>query len=222
MIRYESFEIATYKWGNSDKKALLIHGWEGRAANFGAIVPVLIEKGYEVHSFDSVGHGDSSKKSGTLLDFPRIIMHFLKEKHYDLLLTHSMGSIMTFYALQELQPYQQHKMLVMTTPDTFHERLRQVAKMIGLGEPTVEALIKHIRKNTGFEPLDLNAHDFVKNIQVNEIHFIHDKADSMIPIQFSHDVQQALGKGNVIEIEGTGHFRMLWSEKVLDLLRQLA
>lgn len=44
-IEYKNFRIQKYQWGKQNHKtALLIHGWEGQAGNFAAIVDVLVQK----------------------------------------------------------------------------------------------------------------------------------------------------------------------------------
>jgi pimeloyl-ACP methyl ester carboxylesterase len=65
-------EIAAWRFGNPARDAVvLVHGWGGRGAQLGAFVTPLLEAGYQVITFDHVGHGASD---GTRAS----IVHFLK------------------------------------------------------------------------------------------------------------------------------------------------
>ena len=88
IIRFNKFNIQTYKWGNGTKKALLIHGWGGRASNFGAIIPELTKNNYTVISFDGPCHGESTKKKTSFFpsEYSKLHvkkLHFKKMKCFD-------------------------------------------------------------------------------------------------------------------------------------------
>ena len=58
--------------------------------------------------------------------------------------------------------------------------------------------------------------EFVKSINVKKSLIIHDVNDKVIPISRSKNVHQNWTKSEFMEIEGTGHFRILRTEKVID------
>ncbi|MCA9514468.1 MAG: alpha/beta fold hydrolase [Myxococcales bacterium] len=63
-------ELAVYRWGAERADAplvLLVHGWEGRATQLGALVGPLVAAGYGVVALDLPGHGASG---GVTTDLP--------------------------------------------------------------------------------------------------------------------------------------------------------
>jgi pimeloyl-ACP methyl ester carboxylesterase len=52
--------VQWYRWGEAEKRVLLVHGWGGRATQFAALVPLLLGAGYQVVGYDAPGHGASS------------------------------------------------------------------------------------------------------------------------------------------------------------------
>jgi len=50
---------------------------------------------------------------------------------------------------------------------------------------------------------------------------IHDKFDKVIPIEKTKNVSSFIKNSKLIEIEGTGHFKMLWSKKVVKIIEEL-
>jgi pimeloyl-ACP methyl ester carboxylesterase len=52
-------KVAAWRWGIGPT-VLLVHGWEGRGSQLGALVAPLVEAGLSVVAFDAPAHGDSS------------------------------------------------------------------------------------------------------------------------------------------------------------------
>ncbi len=217
-IQFKKFKIKTYKWGNGNKKALLVHGWGGRASNFGAIIPELIKNGYEVISFDGPCHGDSTKKKTSFFEMSDLVKCFLQKETYDLILTHSMGSVLTFTAMDSLK-YKAKQMIALTTPSKFSEFIGLAVFQFGLTKKSTKLLIKKIKKTaTKYNPMTHKVKDVIKNIEIQNLTFIHDKFDKVVPIEKSKTVNSFFKNSSLIEIEGTGHFKMLWSKKVIQII----
>lgn len=217
-IKFKQFSIATYEWGEGDTVILLVHGWEGRASNFGRIIPLLLKKGYKVRSFDAPSHGNSSQQRVNFFDYIELVKHFLQKQHFQHIMAHSMGSIITIGALAELPSYQLKQLVLLTTPDKLIDYTRNLMNQLGLGIKTEQNLLQLIKKQTGKDPYLLNGSNLCQNIKTERGLFIHDKNDRMLPVVWSKNVQQNLQNTELIEIENTGHFKMLWAETTLDIL----
>ncbi|MEO1711844.1 MAG: alpha/beta hydrolase [Bacteroidota bacterium] len=216
---FQNHQMTRYEWGDGPAKALLVHGWEGRASNFGKIVPMLVKKGYTVTSFDCPGHGQSERTENPFLDFAAMVKQFLQEQSYDLILTHSMGSIITIWGLHDLKlPVQQ--MIVCTTPDTLEDRFAMTVKELGLTDKTQRAMMQLFTTSTGLNPNDLQGNRFAPSLEFEELLFISDVNDKILPLAWTRAVQEAAPGSELLLIEGTGHFRMLWSEQLVELLGQ--
>ncbi len=106
--------------------------------------------------------------------------------------------------------------VLLTTPDKFSERIDDVSQEVGITEAVKNKLIRRLENETNLKVLDLNVSDFVKKINVKKSLIIHDKKDKVIPIQRSKNVHKNWPNNIFEEIEGTGHFPILRTEKVID------
>ena len=77
-------------------------------------------------------------------------------------------------------------------------------------------LIKKLETESGINANTLNVSDFVKKINVIDALILHDKNDKVIPIDRSLNVHNNWPQSKFEEIEGTGHFRILRTDNVLD------
>ncbi len=220
-INFNKFKIKSYQWGNGKKKALLVHGWGGRASNFGAIIPILIENGFQVISFDGPSHGESSKRKTSFFEMADLVKLYLQNNNYDLIMTHSMGSVLAFTAMNSLK-YKAKKMIVLTTPSKFSEFIDLAILKFGLTKETTKLLINKLKKtSTEYNPISHKVKDVINNIEIKDITFIHDISDKVIPLKRSKLVSSYFSNSKFIEIEGTGHFKMLWSKKVIKIVESL-
>ena len=218
-VTFKKFNIASYQWGKGNKTALLVHGWEGRASNFGAIIPMLVKSGYKVISFDAPSHGNSSKHKTNFFDIAELIEVFLKKETYNLVITHSIGSVMTLMAMSKIK-YKGNKLIVLTTPNKFVDYIDHTVTNLGLTTNTKNAFIKLVRNTTVYEPTELQASIFVKNIVIKKALFVHDIDDKVITIENTKKVSTQMSNSQFIEIKNTGHFRILWAEKTLSLIKE--
>ncbi|MCB0840748.1 MAG: alpha/beta hydrolase [Bacteroidetes bacterium] len=106
----------------------------------------------------------------------------------------------------------------MTTPDKFIERIDDVAETVGINDKVKKQLIDRLEKETDQDVSKLNVSEFVQSIHVGKSLIIHDKNDRVIPIDRSKNVHKNWSNSSFKEIEGTGHFRILRTEAVLDMV----
>lgn len=213
---FKSFDIQLYTWKGGDKNILLIHGWEGQAGNFSDLITVLLANGYTVHAFDAPSHGYSSKGKTSLFDFSNLVAALIKKFDTKLLVSHSFGGVATTYALYANQDLLIDKYVMLTTPDKFTERIDDVSEMVGISDNVKKLLIDRLEKETGNSVDILNVSEFVKTINVKKALIIHDKNDKVIPIARSKNVHNNWKQSKFETIEGSGHFRILRTEKVLN------
>src|SRR6478609_3285837 len=73
VVNVQGKKIQCYRWGNSTRTLLVVHGWAGRATQFRRFVKPFVKSGYQVVGFDGPGHGKSDGKKTTLDEFERAI-----------------------------------------------------------------------------------------------------------------------------------------------------
>ena len=215
-LLFKGFDIKLYTWKGGNKKVLLIHGWEGQAGNFSDLIECLREKDYTVYAFDAPSHGFSTMGKTSLFEFTELVGVLIDKYEVSKLISHSFGGVATTYALYENQQFVIEKYVLLTTPDKFIERIDDVCQEVGVTTKVKGLLIKRLENETGQNILSLNVSDFVKSINVKKAFIIHDKDDKVIPVNRSLNVHHNWPQSAFEEIVGTGHFRILRTQKVLD------
>lgn len=214
-IAFREFRIRTYHWSGEGESVLLIHGWEGQAGNFSDLIEKLIAKGFNIHAFDAPAHGYSSKGTTNPIEFSDLVAKLLHELQVDSIISHSFGGVAVSYALFQNPLLSLKKAVLVTTPDRFVDRISDVAQRVGVSDKVQQRLIERLQaENIDVEAF--NVSDFVKSIKVESALILHDKDDRVIPIHQSKNVHSSWPQAQFVEIEGTGHFRILRTPEVLD------
>lgn len=215
-FEFKDFNIKLYKWSGGTKTILLIHGWEGQAGNFSDLIDSLLEKGFTVYAFDAPSHGFSSKGETSLFEFTELVAVLIKRFGVKNLISHSFGGVATTYALFKNQDLVMDNYVMLTTPDKFTERIDDVSEMVGITQKVKNRLIQRLEKENDINVTTLNVSEFVKRMNVKKGLIIHDKNDQVIPISRSKNVQANWANSDFKEITGTGHFRILRTQEVIE------
>ena len=220
-ISFKGFELQLYQWGVENYRSIfLIHGWEGRASNFGSLVPILVEQGYRVISFDGPGHGESSKGSTNMLEFSDFITEMITKFRPNDLISHSFGSITTLHALNRTPDVPISKWLIVTTTFDFNEWIEELKTQFGLPGKMVKKLVELIERKVEFKSEQLNINYLGPRIeQVEQIKMIHSVDDQVISIEDSRRASVPLKAEELVEVDGLGHYRILWSDELKDLIK---
>ncbi len=213
---FKGFDIQTYKWEGGADKVLLIHGWEGQAGNFTDLVLQLVANNFSVYAFDAPSHGFSSKGQSSLFVFIELVAVMIKKMGISKLVSHSFGGVATTYSLFSNKDLSISKYVLLTTPDSFLERIEDISAQIGITVNVKNKLINRLSKDTNFDISSLNVSSFVKAVNVEKALIIHDTNDTVIPIYRAKNVWKNWTACDFKEIEGTGHFRILRTESVIN------
>lgn len=223
---FKGFTIKTYYWkpkssnntkdGDNDKRILLIHGWEGQAGNFSDLIQSLLANGFTVYAFDGPSHGFSSQGSTSLFEFTELVAVMIRRFRIHKLISHSFGGVATTYALYNNPDIAIEKYALITTPDKFSDRINEVAAMIGIADKVKIRLIQKVEAVYNLKVNTLNVSDFVRTINVKKAFIIHDKNDRVIPMQYSKNVHNNWPVSTYKTVEGTGHFRILRTQSVIN------
>jgi len=218
---FGKFTIAEYHWGFGPRRALLIHGWEGRAANFAALVPILVDAGFTVTAFDAPAHGESTRSETTLFDFGKLVTEYLREQRYELFVTHSFGSVPLSFALQQVRSYPVKNMFLITSPNRFSDRVHQVVNQLNFPPKLAEKLLDEFSSRFNVNPRELSVAELGKHIAPLKTLMVHGIDDKVLPIEWSRQVAEKWQNVELVELEDTGHYRILWDQRTQELLHRL-
>ncbi len=217
-VAFKNFELQTYVWGDTAHPTiLLIHGWEGQAGNFGALVEPLLKKQYCVVSYDGPSHGRSSKGNTSMFEMGEVAAFFMDKYQPDHLISHSFGSIASMYGMLENNSLQLKKWLLITTPHNFKDRIQGVADFLGVTDRTIDKVVALVERDQGESIETINVDDYSLRLKDNfqEALLVHSKSDKILPIEDSRKVQKAFAsRARLIELDNLGHYSILWSKEV--------
>ena len=215
VIPFGRFFIQLYHWPGGPQEVLLIHGWEGQAGNFSDLIQSLRQRGYTVRAFDGPGHGFSSQGGTSLFAFSDLVAELITRFRVRKLVSHSFGGVATVYALARHPELVVDRYALLTTPDTFRERIEAVAQQIGITEAVKQRLIRRMEAETGTPADELSVSAYAPQTRVKKALILHDEADRVIPLA---QAQRVAAHWSVCQLEtltGTGHFRLLRNPAVI-------
>ncbi len=208
-----SKKIAVYKWGKGDKKALVVHGWSGRATQMFKIIQALLDAGYTVYSFDAPAHGKSTGSRTMMPEFIKTI-HTIAETYgaFDLVVGHSMGGIASLNVQGAYADFK--KMVVIGTPDSIFNIFHGFVKQLELKPKIAEKLIAVFEKITGKSIFEFHGSHQAEKIDVPVL-VIHDEQDREVPVSDAHNNHKHLKNGKLLITKGLGHNRILKNKDVV-------
>jgi len=219
-VVYKNFKIQKYQWGNpSDKTALLIHGWEGQAGNFAAIVDILVQKKYNVVAFDAPAHGKSSISKTNMFEFAEFLESHFPILKPSLIISHSFGSVNTATIFRNNPGFQLDMWIMVTTPHLFLTRINGISNHFGIKNKAKIELIKRIQNDTNESINQLDMAIYCQELSnVKKAIIVHSKTDKVLPIDGAREVAKAFVKSELIEIDNLGHYSILWSEELKKII----
>lgn len=221
-LTIDHHHIVAYRWGNGSKKALLVHGWEGNGGSLGGLVKILVENNYTVYSFDGPAHGNSSGKMTNAIVFSKTIVELLQKFDIkDFVACHSFGSAATVYGLSKHSNIAIHNLVLLTSPNELKNVLKEFAAVLKINEKQMQHVYREIYNRHHIKVANFKIADFLKKATVHNIHLIHDEKDRIIPLQYSKDILAENPKAILHVVNETGHYRMLWHEKVYSIIREI-
>lgn len=220
-IQYRNGEIQLYRWGKGPRTILLVHGWEGRAGNFGGIIQQLLADDCSIVAFDAPSHGRSDIQPTSMFDFAGCLNHVLKEQSVDAIVAHSFGCVATtvVLGLETKQPLE--KLVMVASPNRFQDRLQQATDLFGLSPKVVNQLRPMLVAQSDHPIFDFSIGDLGTQLNVPERLLLHDKDDQVSLYIWSQEIAEQWAQDEststeLITIQGTGHNRILWDADVIN------
>ncbi|MCB0357514.1 MAG: alpha/beta hydrolase, partial [Bdellovibrionales bacterium] len=129
---YAGKKIATYKYGHSPRKVLLVHGWEGAASDFSHFFKPLKQQHFEVHAIDLPGHGFSSHHQLNAIQAAEIIRRLEIDKGpFCAIVGHSFGAFSSGYAIAQHSEFNNIPFISIGSPNKLAQVLNNFANLVG-------------------------------------------------------------------------------------------
>ena len=202
-----------WSWGEGPT-VLLVHGWNGRATQLGALVEPLVARGYRVVAFDAIGHGDSVGKQSSLPELANCIRQVADELGgVYAVIAHSLGGAATTYALAYGMNVE--RAVFISPPADPREFLRIFGTALGVNGEVRSRVKRRVEKRLGVPMEEMQAFGIARSMRVPLL-VIHDRDDKEVPFQIGRELATTWPGAELILTEGLGHQRILRDPGVTD------
>jgi len=193
---------------------LLVHGWEGRGAQLGALVEPLTSAGFRVVTFDAPGHGDSPGERSSFFHFAEAVeraAHVFGPLHA--IVAHSMGGAVTLWASRTGQLAT--RLVMIAPPLDLRDFTRTFSRALGLPEDVRGRVHRRLGARFGV-PVEAVRAEALAPAMRGALLVVHDDADSEVPIACGEAIARAWPGATLIRTHGLGHRRILRDAATLE------
>jgi pimeloyl-ACP methyl ester carboxylesterase len=199
--------IVVYKYGDSEKKILLVHGWSGRGTQLVKIADALLKSGYSTISFDAPAHGRSPGKQAIMTDFISSIIEIDKQYGpFESAVGHSLGGMTILNAIKK--GLKLNNAIIIGSGDIVEDIIEDFIAKLELEVSYSTSLRLHFEKKYGEKMNNYSAYKAAKEITIPVL-VIHDKEDSEVPVKAGLHIYDHLKNGEILLTKGLGHRKIL-------------
>jgi len=207
--------LAAWSWGEGPV-VLLVHGWAGRGAQLGALVPALVARGRRVVTWDAPAHGDTPGRTTTLAAMAEVVRTVAtRVGPVEAVIAHSFGGAATTIALARGLEV---------------ERVAYVAPLYTIGK-TVDRFVHTLglsrTASTGFQYALAHA-NLASSEELEGRHLVpamttpllvvHDRDDREVPYAEGVATVATWPRARLLTTGGLGHRRVLADPEVVAAL----
>jgi len=205
--------VAAWRWGIGPT-VLLVHGWEGRGSQLGALVAPLVEAGLSVVAFDAPAHGDSPGSRLYLTDHADAIADVVGAiGPVHAIVAHSFGAAAVLLAgARHGIDVSRNVMLApnVLIDDAIHKFARDVA----LDDRDRTSFEQHLIGASGV-PIDALTVEQLAAHRDAALLVVHDRGDREVSTRHGERLATTWPNAQLVLTEGLGHRRILRDDAVI-------
>jgi pimeloyl-ACP methyl ester carboxylesterase len=213
-FRVRGGEVVLHHLGaNTGPRALLVHGWNGAAADWHALAEALVADGFSVAALDLPAHGASPGRVSSLPRFVRGVLE-AHRRHgpFDVWIAHSMGAAAALAALAS-GARAKRLILVGGLADPAGA-LRDLAAAFGLNAAATRAFLEGIEREERMPLSEVDALRNARTVQASTL-IVHDRDDRVVPVEHGRRLAAALPGAQLFQTSGLGHRRILSDDTIV-------
>ena len=217
----ENLEAIAHIQGNKNHpKIVLIHGWSGRATQFYAMVPPLVEIGFCCISLTAPAHGELKGKYTHMLQFADSLLEAERKwGPFDIAIGHSIGGLACMNAIR--QGLTLKGLVVLGSPSKIESVVEDFVSNLTFSEEEVKLLLEDLRDRFTNDFHNFNAFKIAKNLDIPGL-IVHDENDLDVAIGEAKLTHENWKHSEFLETEGLGHRRILSDQKVINKVLNFA
>ena len=204
--------LAAWQWGEGPP-VLLVHGWEGRAAQFSQFIPRLLEQGFSAVAFDAPAHGQSPGGRASLKTFAHAARSVAAGVgRLQGVIGHSLGGLAALLALRQSLGTETAVVIAPPSPSSHFSVFSQ---RLGLDEGARARIARRIEAEVGLPFTDVEGAALAADLSTPGL-VIHDRRDKEAPWLFGAATAAAWPDAVLHTTEALGHRRILRDPAVID------
>lgn len=212
---HKGIKIQTYRWGNGEKKILLLHGWQSHTYRWKLYIEEL-SKNYTVYSIDAPGHGLSGGNQLSVPLYSEVIEAQMKRiGSIDAMITHSLGGFSTFYTFYRNPQLTANKIIALASPGEAAEFFNFFTKTLWLSRKSTRLITERFIELYQKTPAFFSAPDFASALNIPGL-IIHDEGDDETPFYHAERIHKAWKNSKLIKTTGFGH-----NLRSMDVIKQV-
>jgi pimeloyl-ACP methyl ester carboxylesterase len=205
--------IMLYKYGESVKQILLVHGWSGRGTQLFKIADAVIKEGYSTISFDAPAHGKSPGNTTIMVDFIASILEIDKQfGPFEAVIGHSLGGMAVLNAIKS--GLSVSSAAIIGSGDIVQDILDDFISKLELKPAISSSLRLHFEKKYNENMDSFSAYKAAEKINIPVL-VIHDNDDYEVPVKAGIHIHEHLKNGQLMLTEGLGHRKILGDPAVI-------
>ena len=215
-LRGAEGELSVIRWGvgRGRPRILAMHGWEGRATQWGPLALAAVRAGFEVVAPDAPGHGHSYGRRASAKDFVEAMLLADAEfGPFTAVLGHSIGAASTGLALH--RGLRAERAVLISGPARVARVLRDFAGMIGLSASAEDAFMARIQRRTGIAPADFDIAALARGFSQPAL-IVHSRDDREVEFGEAEALAAGWSRASLLELDGLGHRRILRDPELIE------
>jgi pimeloyl-ACP methyl ester carboxylesterase len=215
----QTCRVAAWRWGQGPS-VLLVHGWEGRGAQLGAVIEPLVAAGLSVVAFDAPGHGDSPGHRAYLTDLADAAIDVAAASGpVHATISHSFGAAAVLLA-HERGGLDAARNVMIAPNVILEDGVRRFAQVLGLDEADRASFEQHIGASAGV-PLEALRLERLAAVRDAALLVVHDRGDREVPFAQGEALAAAWPAARLHATSGLGHRRILRDPDVIERVVEL-
>lgn len=207
-------KVCAWRWGIGPT-VLLVHGWEGRGSQLGALVAPLVEAGMSVVAFDAPAHGDSPGSRLYLTDHADAIADVITAVGpVHAVVAHSFGAaaVLLAHARHGVDVARN----VMIAPNVLiDDAIVKFARSVALDDRDRDSFERHLVGASGV-PIDALSVEQLAGARDASLLVFHDTGDREVALVHGQRLAATWPNARLELTEGLGHRRILRDDEVIE------
>ncbi len=207
---YNGYAVKGFTHGSdSNRKLLIIHGWESSCYRFEHYIKPIADMGIQVYCFDAVAHGQSDGKQLNVYEYAKLIAYInYKYGAFTHFIAHSLGAAALSISLSHFKfvtNTQALKMVFFAPAINIEYFFSTFYKKLHVPQKVQLKIDKLVQKLSGFPITWFNVNGHLQQVQ-SSILWFHDKDDESCLFEYALEIMKEDRSNIQFQIStGLGH-----------------